>query len=50
MDGNFVIAWQGRNPANDHDFLNRSIFFRRYDAFGMSLGGQTEVDPQGPCS
>jgi hypothetical protein len=49
-DGNFVIAWQGRNPANDHDFFNRSIFFRQFDASGMSLGAQTEIDPEGPCA
>ena len=49
-NGNFVVAWQGRNPANDHDFLNRSILFRQFDAFGMPLGGDTEVDPQGACS
>lgn len=47
--GNFVLAWEGRTSANDHDFVE-GIFFQRYDAFGARLGGETEILPEPACS
>jgi hypothetical protein len=48
-DGNVLVAWQGRPGVNDHDLVS-NIFFRRHDAFGMSLSADVELGGLPPCS